>query len=439
PHTGREIRRMATTADDRRNLALSPDESLLVSGDRKGTIHLWDAATGRSVRDLKVKGQEKNEEIRTSFFSPDGRRLVSRGFTGTVRVWDVASGRQLHSFANDRWRTALAVSPDGRWLASAIQGNGRSEVLLWNLNTGREKPGFALPGDIFVNQMTFSPDSSLLAIAGSKGNLVPGEVSVWDVTSGQRWRLLDSPNKSVLRVAFSSDGRMLASGHADGTLFLWELASGRRRHSFHGHETAISSLTFSPDRRLLAASSFDAPIYVWDVAGTSEAKQRHLSNDELRRCWTALAGDEAAKAFQAIRRLAAVPKHTLPFLSQHLKPVPAPDRKSVRQLVDMLDSADFPTRQKATKELEKYADGAASLLRQILAKEKPSLEVRRRLQQLLEAQEHRPQALRAVRAVEVLEWIATPDAVRLIDKLAKGAAEARLTREAVAARQRRRR
>jgi len=102
----------------------------------------------------------------------------------------------------------------------------------------------------------------------------------------------------------------------------------------------------------------------------------------------------------------------------------------------MLDSDDFSTRQKAAEELEKQADAAAGLLRQILANEKPSLEVRRRLHQILESIENKPEWLRAIRAVEVLEWLATPEAVRLLGELANGAAEARLTREASAAKQR---
>ena len=105
----------------------------------------------------------------------------------------------------------------------------------------------------------------------------------------------------------------------------------------------------------------------------------------------------------------------------------------MRQLVDLLESDDFPTRQKAAEELEKQAGAVAPYLRQILTKEKPSLEVRRRLQQIVEAMESKPESLRDVRAVEALEWIGTPDAVRLLGELADGAAEARLTREANAA------
>jgi hypothetical protein len=156
----------------------------------------------------------------------------------------------------------------------------------------------------------------------------------------------------------------------------------------------------------------------------------------VRRCWTALAGGDAVAAFQAIRRLAAAPEQTLPFLRDHLKPVPAPDEKRVWQLVDMLDSAEFPTRQKAADELEKQADTAAGMLRQILDKENPSLEVRRRLRHILENFDSNPELLRAVRAVEVLEWIGTPEAGRFIRDLANGAADARLTREAVEAKRR---
>jgi hypothetical protein len=216
------------------------------------------------------------------------------------------------------------------------------------------------------------------------------------------------------------------------------LASGRPRHAFLGHQSRTYSLAFSPDGRTLAASSVDAPVYVWDVAGILEPRPRRLSNDELQRDWTALAGADATAAFQAIHRLAAVPKRTLPLLREHLKPVPMPDLKRIRQLIKELDSDAFTERQKAVAELEKCADASASLLRQTI-EDKPSLEIRRRLQQILDGLERVPETLRAVRAVEVLELIATPEAVRSIDELAKGAADARLTREAVAARNRLRR
>lgn len=441
PSTGRELRRLADPkpwdfkhATDQHTLALSPDESLLAAARPEEGVALFDAATGKQRHVLK--GGDR--WVYRLAFTPDSRQLVTSGDDKKLRVWDVARGRELRAW-NERggYTACLAISADGRWLASApvLYRVNKYEVTLWDLATGAEKRRFFMTRE-FPSALAFSPDGRFLAAAGGGGESNPGEVRVWDVRVGEEHRRLEGRFGRVNSVAFSPDGRTLATGGVDGLLLLWELASGRRRHRFIGHEGGVLSLAFSLHGRRLSASSVDAPVYVWDVAGTLEPRPRHLSNAELQRGWIALAGKNAEKAFQAIRRLAAAPQQSLPFLREHLKSVPSADRKRVRQLVDMLDSADFPTRQKATEELEKQADVAASTLRQILTKEKPSLEVRRRLQHILEGIDTNPETLRAVRTVEVLELIATPDAVRLIDQLAHGAADARLTREAVAARRR---
>jgi RNA polymerase sigma factor (sigma-70 family) len=428
PATGREIHRFSQVSERRWPLALSPDESLLAATEPDGTIRLWDAATGKEAPSLK--GHEK--WVYALAFAADGRRLCSSGFDGTIRVWDVASGRELWKLAGQGdW---LAVSPDGRRLAST---SGHA-VALWDLETGRQQASLAMASRNTPHQLAFSPDGRWLAAVNGGGRRDdPGEVKVWEVAGGKEWYSLEGHKTRASSVAFSPDGRTLATGDMQGTLFLWELATGRRRHQFVGHESWIRSLAFSPDGRLLAVSSAEAPVYVWDVLGTRESTRGRLSPEDLRRCWMALAADDAPAAFQAIRRLAAAPEQTLALLRELLKAVPEPDAKRVRRLVEALDSNEFQERQDAAAELEKRADAAASILRQ-MAKEASSLNVRRTLQQILEGLETAPEALRAVRAVEVLEWIATPEADRLLGELAKGAADARLTREAAAAHQRRR-
>src|SRR5262249_47371400 len=120
--TGRELRRFPRVSERSGPSALSPDESLLASADQDGTIRLWDAATGEERRTLK--GHEK--WINCMVFSTDGRRLFSGSFDGTIRVWDVPNGRELRKLTG---KNELAVSPDGRWLASDSGPN----ILLWNL------------------------------------------------------------------------------------------------------------------------------------------------------------------------------------------------------------------------------------------------------------------------------------------------------------------
>ncbi|MHB1423723.1 MAG: sigma-70 family RNA polymerase sigma factor [Gemmataceae bacterium] len=434
--TGRELRRLADPSplglnhpNDMRFLALSNDESLLAAANSDGILAVWDAATGKEKRILK--GHDRY--VWNLVFTPDSRKLLCSCGDGFVRVWDMENGHQLHQLQG---QSLPAVSADNRLLAT---GDAKTPtIFVYDLTTGRESKRFALGTEGNVYRLAFSTDNQFLAAAGSpRRNGGVSVVKIWDMLNGQLVRTLNDAKTSLFTVAFSPDGRSVATGDTQfGALLLWELASGRPRHSFVGHESQIISLAFSADGRSLAASSPDAPVYVWDVAGNLEARSRRLSESELRRCWADLANEDATKAFQSIRRLAAAPEQTLPLLRQHLKPVPAPDQKRVRQLVDMLDSDDFSTRQKAAEDLEQHADAAAALLRQIATKEKPSLETRRRLQQILEVMESKPETLRVVRAVEVLEWIGTPEAVRLIGELANGAANARLTREDAAAKRR---
>jgi hypothetical protein len=128
--------------------------------------------------------------------------------------------------------------------------------------------------------------------------------------------------------------------------------------------------------------------------------------------------------------LAGAPTESVAFLKEHLPPVAAPDPKRVAPLLAALDSSQFAERNKAMEDLEKLSLGVEPALRKALA-EKPSLEVRQRIEQVLERLAGAPR-LRALRAIEVLEHIATPKARQLLTSLAKGAAGSVPTQEAQA-------
>jgi hypothetical protein len=154
--------------------------------------------------------------------------------------------------------------------------------------------------------------------------------------------------------------------------------------------------------------------------------------------WADLAGDDAVRAYRAIHRLAAAPKEVLPLLREHLKPAVAIDSGLIDRAVADLDSSEYLKREKATAELTKYGPAAEAALKKALAGS-PSPELRRRAKELLEKLQTSTltaEALQRLRALEVLERLDAAEATPLLEVLAKGAVEDRVTQEAKATLQR---
>lgn len=200
----------------------------------------------------------------------------------------------------------------------------------------------------------------------------------------------------------------------------------------------VHALAFTPDGKMLAAAEApDTTIRLWDVSGLTRARRRPavgLTDKDLAALWADLAGANAAKAYRAARTLATAPKQAVPWLQERLRPVAAPDPDQIVRLLADLDSDSFQTREKATRELAGLGESAGPALRKALAG-RPSAEVRQRLQPLLaelDRPEDSPERLRVLRAVEALEDAGTAEARQVLEKLAGGLAEARVTREAKA-------
>jgi len=454
--TGREVRPLAMLGRESWPArALSPDLTIMAAFGLDGkTIKLCDADDAKELRVFegldqgkKLDGIEGLNVPRFLRFSPDGRLLVSVN-KETAQVWNVQTGQQIYKFPDfpTFWYDPIVFSADSGWLAATSYGERAGagpSIRLWDLKTGKMAKQLT-PRRGWAYALAFSPDGRFLAASTSSRNVIynnedvadRGLIQVWDLASGKEWRSFDDTNPlGSTCLDFSPDGRMLASCNIDG-LHLWELATGGHRHVFKGHSGYVNSLAFLPNGRLLAAASPEAPVYIWDVGLGLVGPGKKLTAETLERSWADLAGEDAGKAYQALLVLASDPNRAVPFLGQHLKPVPSPDPKRIQQLVKDLESSQFAKRKAAEAELDKLADASAAVLRKAV-QDPSSLEVRQRLEQILKGLErYTPDKLRLIRSVEALEWMGTDDALRLITELADGAPDAYLTREAIGARDR---
>jgi hypothetical protein len=195
-------------------------------------------------------------------------------------------------------------------------------------------------------------------------------------------------------------------------------------------------LSFSPDGKTLASGAGDSTILLWDITGCQKdgkLRSATLSPRELDASWAALAGEDTSKAYDAVWSLIAAPDQSVAFVQKHLLPAPRLDEAKVARLLADLDSADFKIRQTAMDELGKIGEPAASALRKAL-EAKPALEVRRRIQQLLDqTRDWTPARLRDHRAILVLTHIGTPRAKKVLQAIANGAPGVYRTEEARAA------
>ena len=410
-------------------LALSPNGRVLAIRTAAMHIDLIDVASGKS----KALCSGHKNRIMAIAFSPDSKTLASTAADRTVRLWDAATGKELRRFQAsvgfDDWRCEV-FSPNGKWLFTGGEEKDRT-ICLWDVATGKLLRRF-VGHRAYVVCVALSPDGQILASSAADGT-----VRLWDVESGKERHRIEGDalghQPHVPSLAFAPDGRTLLLGRLTGSVELWEVATAKLRHRFVGHPAGVYTVAFTPDGRTVASGSGDTTVLLWDVSGQAGTPRRERLNEkELASLWEDLAGASARKAYRAIWTLVAAPRQAVDGLWARLKPREAAAPERLRKLIADLDSKRFSVRQKAMTELAALADLAEPALRQAL-REGPPLETRQRVVQLLEKLTRLAapsELLRAVRAVEVLERIGTPDAQRLLESLASGAPGARLTREA---------
>jgi hypothetical protein len=280
------------------------------------------------------------------FYSPDGTQIITTENEG-ARIWDIRSGKEV------RWAVRakihhdqVALSPDGRYLAT---------------------------GGLVANMPETKPDP---------------QIHLWELASGQEVATLEGHNESTRGLAFSPDGRWLASCSGayrtsnDQTVRVWDPATGREVRRFEGHFGAVNEVAFTPDGRSVVSGSDDATVLVWDVADLTDRRSggEPMSDDALRTRWAELAGDDARVADRAGWAL-SVPS-AVGFVREHLKPARAAASKGIPA-----------------------ANGPVAP----------------------------PEVLRTMRAIAALERVGTAEARSVLERTAQGIPDAVETREAKSA------
>jgi WD40 repeat protein len=465
--------------------ALSADGKLLATGHAGSGVHLWDAATGKP----RGAALAFDGPVTAVALTPDGKFVAASNGEADFAVWEVATGKKR--CASDHVKATgiprrrvlvLALSPDGKVLAVAGKEpegwiDFHDTATAARLATSPARPAAADPdadrGHSPPHAMSFAPDGrTLLTSSSTEG------VKLYETATGKEVRQLLEPTEDpVWGVAFAPDGRSVAV-RTNATIRVWETATGGERRRWGaqeatdhygdravalsaagrlvaasaggkefgvgpvaggelrpltGHDAAVTALAFAAGGRLLSVSH-DGTALIWDISNLKFEKKGPGEKIDAEAAWAGLDAADPAKAFETMARLEEAPEAAVALLSKRLKAAAAADPKRIDTLIAQLNDDEFEKREEASKELAGLGPQAEQALRKA-AKDPPSAEAARRVKELLRKIDDGSVSggrLREVRALEVLEAVGTPEARKLLQELARGAATAALTQEAKA-------
>jgi len=277
------------------SVAFSPDSKLLVcssfhrQGEAvrqdetawEGQVQLWEVDSGLLHKAFKLP----NALVRAVAFSHDGQTIASgsrrfllntQTWSAEIQFWNVETGERLRKVDVGEgviFPAALTFAPDGKHIAA---GTGRvgelteanshrpwidCQVRLYNIVTGDLVRTWPRSRADAQSKIGFSPDGRLVGT----GDGPEGDILIWESASVSPASKLAGHQHRVFAVAFSPDGKLIASGSQDATVKLWDIVTGKLLRTMKGHAAAVHDVSFSADGRSLASADIERVVKVWSV------------------------------------------------------------------------------------------------------------------------------------------------------------------------------
>jgi WD40 repeat protein/serine/threonine protein kinase/class 3 adenylate cyclase len=249
--TGKMVRQWRAQGQIIWSLAWSPDGSQLLTSDEDGSARIWEVKTLGERNNLQHRGP-----VLSVSWSPDGSRLLTAGgLILSADVWDVGSGSLFKQLPHPGSVQAVAWSPKGDRVATA----SLNTVYLWNANSG-EKIGSLPSGPGVIDSLAWNRSGVELVVGGQDRT-----ARILDVTSGKLMQTLEGHSGTVLSASWSPDDSRIVTASSDHTARVWDVQTGQELLVLSGHTDQVNAALFSPDGETILTASSDHTARLWEA------------------------------------------------------------------------------------------------------------------------------------------------------------------------------